>query len=461
MATSDVLTKLRDARDEKLAEGKAIIARAAEENRDATPEEETQVLDIKADVEKRDAKIAELDAWEVEEAKAAEDRAKHAAILPFKKPEVKITRSETVYRADGQFGFYADVLSASKGDLNAMTRLSRHNDIVAEERVEYRMVPAHLGGQMETRDGTTGATSFGSFIPPVWLLDEIAEKARTGRVVPNIVRDGGPPTSTSITIPRITTGTSTAIQASENAALSETDFITAQLTRTTSTIGGIQDASVQSVELSPLAVDRLIFSDLVADYNRALDSQCIIGTGASGQLLGLDALSGLNTVTYTDATPTVAELYPKIADAVQQVQTLRFLPPDAILMHPRRWAWFLAAVDSSGRPLVTPYAPMNSSGQYGSLNAFGPVGGLLGLNVFTDANIPTTVGAGTEDEIYVARFGDMLLLEGPMRTEVFRDVGSATATVRFRVYSFVNLFVGRFPAGVSQIRGTGLIAPTF
>jgi hypothetical protein len=71
------------------------------------------------------------------------------------------------------------------------------------------------------------------------------------------------------------------------------------------------------------------------------------------------------------------------------------------------------------------------------------------------------VGAGTEDEIYVARFQDMLLYEGPLRAEMFRDVGSATATVRFRVYAFVNLFVGRYPVGVSQIRGTGLIAPTF
>ena len=55
----------------------------------------------------------------------------------------------------------------------------------------------------------------------------------------------------------------------------------------------------------------------------------------------------------------------------------------------------------------------------------------------------------------------MLLYETPLRTEVFRDVGSANATVRFRVYAFVNLFVGRFPAGVSQIRGTGLTTPSY
>ncbi|MDQ2933819.1 MAG: phage major capsid protein [Chloroflexota bacterium] len=121
----------------------------------------------------------------------------------------------------------------------------------------------------------------------------------------------------------------------------------------------------------------------------------------------------------------------------------------------------LAAVDSTGRPLVTPYAPMNNPGTTGAPQAFGPVGSLQGLPVYTDANLPTTLGGGTEDEIYVAKFSDMLFMEGPLRLETFRDIGSANATVRFRAYQFLNLFVGRFPAGVSRIRGTGLIAPTW
>jgi hypothetical protein len=88
----------------------------------------------------------------------------------------------------------------------------------------------------------------------------------------------------------------------------------------------------------------------------------------------------------------------------------------------------------------------------------GEVGNQMGLPVYTDANIPTNLGAGTnEDEIYVARFSDMLLYESPPRMEVFRDVGSATLTVRFRLYAYISLFVGRFPVGVSQIRGTGLM----
>lgn len=453
-----VTDRLMAAREAVIAEGEVLIKRAAEENRDLTEEEETQLADIKADAEKRGANIKRLEEWNVEKEKAAEARAKYDEILvpeEKKTPEIRAGRQEITYREHGHHSFFRDVWAATKGDLAAMERLHRHNMFMESYKPEYR-------DQGEVRAGTSGsATSFGSFIPPIWLLDEIALMARAGRVVPNMVRDGGEPQSTSITIPRVTTGTATAIQATENTTLGTVDIVTAQLTRTTSTIGGYQDVSVQSVELSPMAIDRFIFGDLVADYNRAVDSQTIIGTGANNQLLGLDTLTGVNAITYTDASPTVGELYSSIANAIQQVHTARFAPPDAILMAPRRWGWFLAAVDSTGRPLVTPYSPMNNPAQMNGVLSFGPVGSLQGLPVYTDANIPLLLGAGTEDEIYVARFSDMLFMEGPLRTEVFRDVGSANATVRFRVYAFCNFFCGRFPAGVSRIRGTGLIAPTF
>ena len=67
------------------------------------------------------------------------------------------------------------------------------------------------------------------------------------------------------------------------------------------------------------------------------------------------------------------------------------------------------------------------------VRSFGAVGSLQGLDVYTDANIPTTVGAGTEDEIYVARFRDMVLFESPPRTEVFRDVPVDAGMVGRRV----------------------------
>jgi HK97 family phage major capsid protein len=450
-----VTDRLMAAREAVIAEGEALLARAAEENRDLSEEEETQLTDIKADAEKRSANLKRLGEWNVEKDKAAEARAKYDEILipEQSKPELRVTRNEMPYREHGGFSFFRDLVAAKNGELSAMERLHRHNLFMQKLRPEY--------SDTEQRAGTSGsATSFGSFIPPIWLLDEIALMARTGRVVPNLARDAGEPQSTSITIPRITTGTAVAIQATENSSIGTTDIVSAQLTRTTSTLGGYEDVSIQSVELSPMQIDRFIFADLVADYNRAVDSQCIIGTGANNQLLGLDTLTGVNAVTYTQASPTIPLLYSQVANAIQLVQTARFAAPDAILMHPRRWANILAASDTTGRPLVTPYAGMNNPADGVNNAPYGFVGSMQGLPVYADANIPTTVG-GSQDEIYVARFADMLFMEGALRTEVFRDIGSANATVRFRVYAFVNFFCGRFPASVSRITGTGLAAPVF
>jgi hypothetical protein len=58
---------------------------------------------------------------------------------------------------------------------------------------------------------------------------------------------------------------------------------------------------------------------------------------------GLLQETGTNAITYTSGAPTAALLWPKLADAIQQVTTNRFLPPDTIVMHPRRWAYLLAA----------------------------------------------------------------------------------------------------------------------
>ena len=88
----------------------------------------------------------------------------------------------------------------------------------------------------------------------------------------------------------------------------------------------------------------LFRSDLASAYHTLLDSNVVAELFSSaGQ-----------AVTYTDASPTVAELYTKILDAVQKVQTTFFAGPNAIIMHPRRLAFILAATDTTGRPLAVP-----------------------------------------------------------------------------------------------------------
>jgi hypothetical protein len=140
------------------------------------------------------------------------------------------------------------------------------------------------------------------------------------------------------------------------------------------------------------------------------------------------------------------------------------MPPTAIFMHPRRWASILAASDTASRPLVTPYAPQNAVGDFGGVVSQGLVGSMQGLPVYVDANIPSTLGSGTnEDRIIIVRTDECFVYEessGPY-LETFRDVGSGTLTVRFRLHNYWAQINERRPKAISVIAGTGLVTPTF
>ena len=163
------------------------------------------------------------------------------------------------------------------------------------------------------------------------------------------------------------------------------------------------------------------------------------------------------------ATPTVPELYPKGADAVNQVATNRKKPPQAHVMHPRRWFWHTAALDGQSRPLVVPvaYGAFSPAAVINDVLAEGPVGSWQGLPVYIDPQILTNLGAGTEDEILTTRFDDHILFEGALRVRALPEVLSGQLAVRFQVYAYVAFTAGRYPVATSAIRGTGLIAPTF
>lgn len=369
----------------------------------------------------------------------------HAESRTTRPGSVLVTRDDATYRPD-QGDFIGDLV-----------RWHRSHDTRAAQRLE-----AH---RAETRDLSRTDGAGGEFVPPTWLMDQYAPLARAGRVFADrCTAMTLPPATDVLNIPRITGGTTVAAQTADNTAVSETDLVSDSIPAPVRTLAGQQDLALQLLEQSPLPADRVVFADLLADYNRTLDLQCLTGTGTAGQLPGVLGLAGTNTVTYTDASPTVPELYPKGADALNRVATSRFLPAEAWIMHPRRWAWMLAALDASNRPLVVPAGagPNNAVATVGGPAAEGAVGTWHGRPVYLDANIPTNLGTGTnEDRILVGRFSDAMLFEGVPRMRVLPEVGSGTLTVRIQVYNYVAFAPGRFPAGISIVAGTGLAAPTF
>lgn len=365
------------------------------------------------------------------------------------------SRHESVYRRDGRHSFFADAF-----------RFQRMHDPAARERLESHgreMEEVLRDRQIELRDVGTGA--FAGLTIPQFLVDLFAPLARAGRPFANSVRSLRLPDSGMvISISRITTGSAAAVQATENAAVQETNIDDTKLDVDVRTIAGMQDVSRQALERSEM-VDEVVFADLVADYHTKLNASVLNDDGTAGTHLGVRSVAGINAVTYTDATPTVGEIYAKLADAIQQIDSGLFRPPSAIWMHPRRWGWFVAALDSQNRPLVVPVAPQNPVG-VGDANGYGQVvGSVLGLPVITDANLPTTLGAGVnEDVILVGRADDFLLWEegdGMPRQVRFEETLGGNLTVKLVVYGYSAFTAGRYPEAAATIGGTGLVAPTF
>lgn len=345
--------------------------------------------------------------------------------------------------------FFRDLVGASRGDIDAQQRLQRHS---SEMRVELR-------------DISSAATAGGEFIPPLWLQNQWVELLRANRPTADAVQHFPlPPGTNSINLPRLATGTATAVQTADNAAVQETDATTNSISAGVKTIAGQQDMSRQLFEFSQPGLDEVLFRDLARDYATKLDVQILSGTGSAGQALGIRNVASILTVA-SGATATAAALFPKIADAIQRINSA-FLRPDTIVMHPRRWGFFLAALDTQNRPLFNAQAgPFNAmgTGDGNDGGAGGTVGNIQGVRVILDPNLPTTQGAGTNEDVILVFDSSQMYLweEGSPRSRVFEDIGSGTLTVRLSVWGYFAFMAGRYPSAIAVITGTALVPPTF
>jgi HK97 family phage major capsid protein len=274
-----------------------------------------------------------------------------------------------------------------------------------------------------------------------------------------------PPLANSINIPRLKSGTTVATQ-KDLGAISDTNVTTSLLTFPVITIAGQEDFARQLFDRAvPELADMVIFPDLVAAYLTSSDVQALSGNGSAPNAKGVLETPEINEQTFTSSSPTLAELYKKVAGAIQKIHTLRFLPPTAIIMHPRRWAWILTQVDTTNRPLVVPASqgPFNAFGNLNELASEGAVGTMQGLPVYVDPSIPVNQGASTsQDVVIVQRMEDSWFMEDdPVKTRVFEEVLSNELAIRAQVFNYVALTHERYVKGVCKIEGTGLVEPTF
>jgi hypothetical protein len=235
----------------------------------------------------------------------------------------------------------------------------------------------------------------------------------------------------------ITTGTTAAAQTADNAAASNQDIVEALVTSDLATVAGYVDLSQQLLDhVDPSAsIDVVLATDLGNAVGTALDTQILYGTGANGQLRGFVNVSGISTVTKTNASPTGATNLAAIGNLAATTGAAYGALPDTLILHGRRLAFITSNNVGGFRWPIT--------------------------NVQEVPAIHTLDGGSTNaDEAWAFTASEIWLFGGePSFRVVFDHSGSNTLTCRFVATMYCGLLAHRQPAAIGRLIGSEFVAP--
>lgn len=435
-STPDQITAATQARD------------AFDSQIDALIERETQLT---AEIERETAMSALANRITPEP--AANRTGGQAGVLPGTDTSVRVGQEPRAYaRENDPSGrmFMRDVGLRhlhGAGAAESNDRLSRH---MAEERVER--------GQYLVRAAGTGA--FAGLTVPQYLTESYAPLARAMRPFADACNHHDlPADGMTLNLSRITTGTSVALQASENTAVSNTDIDDTLLTINVQTNAGQQTLSRQAVERGTGTEDVTV-QDLFRAYATTLDSTLI-----NQATTGLAASATTQTFTTPVTGPATYAQIIKAQAGVEGVMLDMASGDNIVVMHSRRW-YGLQASMSATFPIISQQgmngaAGVNLTETYGS----GARGRLPnGAPVIVDNNIVTNLGAGTnQDEIYVADRMECHLWEDPSAPVFIRAEQPAAGSlgILFVLYGYFAYTFGRYPGMAQKVTGAALVPPLF
>jgi HK97 family phage major capsid protein len=454
-------------RDRALAEVKGILARAKADGRANLTDEED--ADCDAAMKRRgqaEADIAGI-ASKLKRAKEAQDAERQieagllertadphttAGAKPAYDRVARVGSEERTYHPGnsrrGKEFLHDVVRNFLYQDPECQGRLARH---MSEERVER--------GQYLTR--ATGTGAFAGLTVPQYLTEMFAPAVAARRPFADSMTPLPlPPAGMTVNISRITTPSSTALQANENDAASETDMDDTLLTENVQTVAGQQTISRQAIERGA-GIEEVTMRDLQRRWATTLDST-IINQATTG------LLAVATDITWSDGSPTGSKLYPKILQgaSASEAALLGQADPDVVVMHSRRWYWLQSQMVSTwpliGQPGIDPrHGGENLAEQYGS-----GFRGVLpsGMRVIVDNNIPTNLGGGTnEDTVVVVPRDESFIWEDPDAPQFIRaeQAKAANLGVLLVLYGYMAYTMRRYANSHQQITGTDLVPPTF
>lgn len=386
---------------------------------------------------------------------AGDDAAKRGDVPQSKRIEIAV--EDHVYREEGQFSFFGDLIRVRSGDEAARKRMIRNNLQVLGMAEDGRRVARSRYTDAQVRAISQTAGAGGEFVYPLWL-QQYEPLLRAGRAFADRCTGLPLPDGTNlINVPKVTTSGTVAVQ-TDGGGVSNTDQVTTSVAAAVQSLAGRTVASYQLVDLSSWNIDRFIFEDLLMSYWPALDTALINGNVTNAK--GILNVTGINAVTYTDASPTLPEAYAPFMQAKSQVEKGIFLPVDFWLTHPSEWNFFLSGLDTANRPLSEEVsaAKFNAIAEFSADGAQGLAGTLAGIPVITDANVPVNLGGTTTESRFCALSRRTLVTyEGIPRFKAADQTNIANLQWQFVMWGYYAAAFPRQPKAISVISGTGMI----
>lgn len=424
----------------------ATLNRAHEETRDVTDIEVANIQALTLEIQKLDERIEQITELEVRKAKAAElaasvdgDKVETRSAAPS-----RVISEEPTYHERAGHDFLADAMAAEfGGSYEARERIQRYQN---EVRIEKR---------------DSGTSNFAGLVVPQYLVNQFAPLRRAGRPTADIsVNAPLPAQGMTVNLGRLTTGV-TSYAATEGTAVTESSPDDTLLTVNVRTVQSMWDLSKQA-SLRGVGVEDQLLGDGIRSYHSLLDGQILNGDGSAPNHRGILNTSGINAVTATDASPTWAEFYPKLVEAITAISTNFYGSATHIVAHPSLIGCWLRALDTTNRPIFSPTAgnPMNAAATYDRPDYLGGGLQILGIPVVADANMPTNLGAGTnETAVIVGDFRESYLWEDNSGNPLYVrfEEPSGTNAIRTILFGFSAYTAGKYPTAFSAITGTALI----
>lgn len=485
----------------------APLLAEGDEYRELTEEEDLRKAEIDGLLEAIDARIDELQTLADRKAKIAKAREAAKTVVDS---DVRVENESKVYGEGSEHSFVADLVRSSMptwpGHRAATERMQQYEYQISTEisrnttegrradrsiRDSYRehgreatnelitelRTRGNAGSQagVEQRLGmSAGSGSGGSFVTPVYFIQEWAPYRKPGRAfIDQCNRQPLPDYGMTLYIPAVQTDAQVALQETapgvgEGNAVAELDPTAAYLSANLQTEAGQVIVSQQLLDRAGpnFAFDRLVFDQLTRDYNAAADQFVLTNT-----------LTGAGTIPYggsafvlTDPGATYAlgeaspSFYDKVGYAKATVRTAAgvVMDPTHLFVDPRRWEYIAASMDTTGRPLVVPnYAGTFNAAAAG--NATGKTGyegdtgyTLSGLPVFQDLNIPTpSVG---QDQAIVGALDEIYVWEGSLIPRVIPQTYAQNLQVLLQVYAYIAV-IPRYPTAIQKISGAAMTFP--